>query len=853
MIGQTIGPYRILTKLGEGGMGTVWKAQHIELPDRLVALKLLAEHLWSSEEARQRFRREAMAVSRLDHPGIATLYHAEQADGRFFLAFKFIDGETVARRTEGGPLALAEAVAVAVDAAEALAHAHAHGVLHRDVTAGNIMIDRQGRGVLVDFGLARSATDTTMTRTGTTQGTLPYLPPEVVKGEAADARSDLYGLGAVLYRMLTGHLPFETGPAEAVLYHILHQRPVAPSALRAEIPPELDDLVLRLLEKSAGDRPASAEELGEALRRLQSHPALQANVTTGTPTTGGTLRRRLYALRRALRSRAGRRALIAIAVTAVLVVAGAIAWQRGWRPGAAPSIPRVAILPARNLSTDTEETAYLAEGLGEEIASRLGELSGLHLIPWMTTQRFTDASQPLSKVAEELHADALVVGSFTSDGERIRVTVTVVDGRKAVQRWSQSYEESVENLFALQKDVALGLALQIKSSLSGEEREKLAVAPSNSPEAYDHFIRGASYLHADDPESRDLAEPFFAKAVELDSTLAEAYVGLGALRNMMYFRGAGGARDLALAERYFRRALRLNPRLDVAERGLMRVYGEQGQREARLMIGRQAVLRGPDDVGALLTRGWAYFGMAPEKAVPLFDRVLELDPANADAAWRRVISLCWARRHEECIEAGKEYVRKFGEDAEVYTWMGVAAHVTGRMDEALLFYHRALELMGGDVTYTALFLGCLYLQQGREDSMHVICSRAAASLRQRLERFPDNLSLRCQLAAYLALLRDRVGLAEQLARITAALKEPGAASGGELPDIPLCMAQAGDLEGALTAFRAFRDTDPGTWGVCLAYEGVFAGGAQKEFQAHPEVQAFLKEVARWRADLAARY
>src|SRR5499427_3851323 len=246
MIGTTLGRYRIVAKLGEGGMGSVWRAEDPVL-GRTVAIKLLSPALWASDAARQRFLREAQAASKLDHPAIATVFDVGESDGTAWIAYKFIDGETVARRSESASLPLA--------------HAHAHGVLHRDVTAGNVMITPDGHGVLVDFGLALPDRGAHLTSTGAIVGTSGYLAPEVLRGERADERSDLYGLGAVLYRMLTGRLPFEGASPEALLYKVLND-PVRPlSESRPEIPAQLERVVTKLLEREPADRYANAGEV----------------------------------------------------------------------------------------------------------------------------------------------------------------------------------------------------------------------------------------------------------------------------------------------------------------------------------------------------------------------------------------------------------------------------------------------------------------------------------------------------------------------------------------------------------------------------------------------------------------
>src|SRR5499427_5768821 len=260
MIGTSLGRYRILAKLGEGGVGSVWRAEDPVLR-RTVAIKLLSPALWTSDTARQRFMREAQAASKLDHPAVATVFDVGESDGAAWIACRFIDGETIAARTKSGPLPIPEAVEVARDISSALAFAHTHGVLHRDVTSGNVMITRDGHGVLVDFGLALPELGTHLTSTGTVVGTSGYLAPEVLRGERADERSDLYGLGAVLYRMLTGRLPFEGASPEALLYKVLNEPVAPPSELRPEIPAPLERVVTKLLQREPADRYANAGEV----------------------------------------------------------------------------------------------------------------------------------------------------------------------------------------------------------------------------------------------------------------------------------------------------------------------------------------------------------------------------------------------------------------------------------------------------------------------------------------------------------------------------------------------------------------------------------------------------------------
>jgi TolB-like protein len=434
MIGTTLGRYRIVAKLGEGGMGSVWRAEDPVLK-RMVAIKLLSPGLWSSDTARQRFVREAQAASKLDHPAIATVFDVGESDGTAWIAYRFIDGETVATRTASGPLPLQEAVTVARDIASALAHAHSHGVLHRDVTAGNVMITRDGHGVLVDFGLALPERDAHLTSTGAVVGTTGYLAPEVLRGERADERSDLYGLGAVLYRMLAGRLPFEGGSPETLLYKVLNEPVPPPSELRPEISPALDRVTMRLLQRAQMQRYQSARELAEVL--AESVPE-RGSTESGRRTIARWWRRAGAGARRVGRVRVG---VVALTALALLVGTGWLAVRRGWIPGMRAVPPTIAVLPFVNQSSDPGETDYIASGLGEALNSSLALTERLRVLPWVTTQRVRADSTPAAQLAKQLHAAKVILGTLRSDGDKLRVSLSIVANYSrailsSCRRWS---------------------------------------------------------------------------------------------------------------------------------------------------------------------------------------------------------------------------------------------------------------------------------------------------------------------------------------------------------------------------------------------------------------------------------
>ena len=830
MQGKTIGRYEILAELGRGGFGVVWKARHTLLPDRVVALKVLSESHWSSPQSRRRFLQEAMAVSRLDHPSIATLYDAEEADGQLFIAFKLIEGETVGQQAKFGPMPLLRAVRVARDAAEALAHAHAHGVIHRDVSPGNIMVDREGRGVLVDFGLARAGDQSMTVTTGLIAGTLPYMPPERLRGGAADERTDIYGLGAVLYRMITGLSPFRGETTEQIANQVLHGTPDHPSKSIPSVPAELDTAVLRMMERDPRDRFGSASEVAEVLEKVRRDLAARDGATVRL----SPVARALSGIRRKLRRRTSRWAMAAAATVLVGLGALGVAWTAGWRPWWMGRMPVVAILPARNLSEDQGATAYLAEAFGEDLVTRLGQLSNVRLVPWLTTQRFTDPKQSLQSVGHELRADNLIVGSYRTDGDQIRVTVALVNARSGLQTWSQVYEEPTDEILVLQQDVARGIASHLRADLTAEERGRIGMLASRSPEAYEYYLRGADFMNSQDPRTVALAGRYFDKALELDPELAVAWVGEGAVHTDLHFRGQEGKTGLDLAERAFRRAMVLQPSSYAAIRGLIRVHYERAQINDILRIAR--ALAGRRDVEALECRGWAYtLGGLPERAVSLFDRVLDTNPASQSAAWYRVVAESWSG-DARVIKDASGYIKKYGEDPEVYTWLGVALYKMGERAQTRLCFMRALELFGEDQSniYTVLYAVDLLDGLGEKARADSLAGTWFDILQARYEANPDNGRVR----GYRAALGARKGDAESLKMLDSVIVE--AAEGKTLVQSEILSAIR-DVSQLRRALVVLQDTPS----LLQDYSIARSGGLQLSFGSRYEWVVNLPEFRRY--------
>lgn len=767
MLGTTVGRYRIVAKLGEGGMGSVWRAED-PLLGRAVALKFLPQSLASSPAARQRFVREAQAASRLEHAAIATVYDAGEADGQVYIAMQLVPGETVAERVRRGALPLPEAVRIAARCAEALAHAHARGIVHRDVKSSNLMLADGHRVVLVDFGLALPEGQERLTTTGATVGTVAYMAPEVIRGAAGDARADIYGLGVVLYEMLTGTLPFTGERTEALLYAAVHAPVRRPSERRPEVPPELDRVVLSALVKDPAQRYAAAADLAHDLETVsamwRSAPAevgplradvlpqgVDADAETATLELPGSVPRRAPPARGPWRRVLG--------LAAIAAVAAAIVYTQRQRFVGPGRIESVAVLPFQGVDPEAD-WAYVAEGLGSALATKLTQLHGLRVTPWITSQAFDAKSMSLETIARELRVDALLVGTLRLDGDALQATLHLVDGRSGLQQWADEFEEPVGSLQAMERRIALEVASRMRGTLVAEERGALSKPTSSSDKAYDLYRRGAYALQVGSRRSTNEALEAFVRALELDPNLGPAHVGVGAAYSQRYFFGwEGGRSNLEAARASFERAIELEPGLGPAYRGLQRVYFDLGWSEPSLRLGRDFAAQGREDVEALLVRADAYFfGGLPEKAVPFYQRALELDPANQGALWTLVPAAVWAVQSQVALAAADSYRRRFGPDGEVYLWAAVAHQQRGELDLAVAWSDSSLAIFGDDVQdYAHLFAGLFLARAGRNDEAMAMWSRGIEVLQERLDESPDNSRYLASIAALRELTGDHTG------------------------------------------------------------------------------------------------
>ncbi len=522
-LGRVFGHYRLLEQVGAGGMGIVFRALDEQL-QRNVAVKVLPTGAFSDPASRERFRREALAIGRLNHPNIAMAFDFGEQDGVDYLVTEYIPGVTLDDKIGGQPLPQAEVLELGIQLTSGLEAAHRAGVLHRDLKPGNLRLNLDGQLKILDFGLAKmmAPIDATAETSGldeklSVSGTLPYMAPEMVRAQPADARANVWAAGAVLYEMATGKRAFPDKQPSLVVDAILHYDPVRPTLLNQQITPTLEAVMLKALERDPDRRYQSARELRSDLVRVQAGSnitiSLQPPVSaSGThPIAAGKFWRWKTA---------------AIAALLVITVAGALVWRRIAAPVRAGGIHSIAVLPFTDFAPATGSEEYFADGVTEELINDLSSIGALRVISRNSAMNYKNAHKPLPEIARELNVDAVVEGSVQRSGEQVKISADLVNAREDRNLWGHSYQGDLRNVLSLESEVAQAIAGEIRVHLSAQESANLSRRPVVDPRAYETYLH-AMYLwnrRAPDDLREALAE--FKKAIDQDPTSALAWAGL---------------------------------------------------------------------------------------------------------------------------------------------------------------------------------------------------------------------------------------------------------------------------------------------------------------------------------------
>jgi eukaryotic-like serine/threonine-protein kinase len=729
MLGQRLGHYLIEQKLGEGGMGVVYRARDEKL-QRDVALKFLETLPTGNSAGHERALQEARAISALNHPNICTVYEVGEVEGRPYIAMEYVEGRPLSMEIPSTGLALDQVERYGFQLADALQHAHSRGVIHRDLKAANVMVTPSGRLKVLDFGISQrfepgrmsdgtTVLDQSWDSQHTFTGTLPYIAPEILKGVEADVRSDIWSLGVLLYEMAAGQRPFRGNTAFELSAAILRER--APE-ISPPLPPVLNSVIEKSLDKDPGQRYQSAGEVRAALEAAstasRTHSFATARMTPPEPP-------RLLSARN----------ILVFCLLAALT-AGVLYWLNGRTIKKKPGLPlpgaiqSIAVLPLENLSGDPSQD-YFADGMTDALITELSQIRKLRVISRTSVMQYRHTQKSLDKIAQELNVDAIVEGSVVRAGDRVRISAKLFQTNIEGALWAGNFERNFTDVLALQSDVATAIARGIQVELSATEQSQLARSRSVVPEAYEAYLRGKYELEKRTPEAFQDAASYFQKAIGKDGSFAAAYAGLADTYILMLTNGSIPDQTLIpKAKKAAERALQLDDRLAQAHTSLAAI------------------------------RFWLLEGNDIE---PEFQRAIALDPSYAQGIHWYALYLAAIGRREESIREIKlareidpksliinanlgfiEYLASDdnrAEEAEKTTIQMdpsfVPAHIylgqifveQKRYKEAIDEFHTAMALSPGDPE-PQVYLAYAYAISGKKSEAHEILEELQTAQRK---------------------------------------------------------------------------------------------------------------------------
>ncbi len=729
LVGKVIAHYRIESLIGVGGMGEVYLARDERL-GRKVALKFLPERLTADETQLSRFKTEARSASALNHPNILTVYEIGAEGNRQFIATEFIEGMTLRLSLARGRMNLHNALEIAVQVASALAAAHEAGVVHRDIKPENIMLRPDGYVKVLDFGIAKlteqrltsddHAVETTeglQTRPGLVLGTARYMSPEQARGQKVNARSDIWSLGVVLYEMVLGIPPFLGETPSDCIASILTKEPPPLSGVLPDVPLKLEEILQNALRKDRDERYQTARELLGDLHTLKGELELAG------PARAGVIVRQIK------RHKPGVLLMLAVAILA----AGAFAYSFFFvAPPPPPNEKSIAVLPFENLSEE-KSSAYFADGIQDEILTRLSKIADLKVISRTSTQRYKHTSQSPSKIAHQLGVANLLEGSVQKTNDQVRVNVQLITAANDTHLWAETYDRKLTDIFVVESDIATTIAKTLQARLTGAEKTAIAKRPTANPEAYELYLKGRFFWNKRTAADLRKAIEYFNQALDKDPSYALAYAGLtDAYLVLSQYGAASPADSFPQAIAAAKKAIELDDTLAEAHTSLacsLAYYDfdlEQSLKEFQ-----RAIELNPNYATA---HHWLSNGVLSalgqfERAIAEGKRAVELDPLSLIINTDLGQDFFYSRRYDEAIAQLRKTIEMDPRFYFAHWALGTALQLKGQLSEAVAEYSKAVEL-NDDPSVLAL-LGQAYARAGQRDEAQKILVRLSEEAKSR--------------------------------------------------------------------------------------------------------------------------